>query len=412
MKISILIPVRNRKESLLTVITQLKRNLRFFKDDLEVIVMDLGSDENISSQLEIFPFVSYCYIDYKGTFCKSWALNLAFKKSRYPWIFALDVDCIFFEKLLSNIATYINAEDKQKCYIFGGIRDLDPSLTKSIQENSVITGKVKSFLEDRYMSITNLLGYGNIILHRDVYEKLTGFDEKMTGWGREDSDFYYRLQFEGIKTITFPDDPHYALYHLDHNRGDVTYNNRLIFYPNDFTESYNKKNRIIQANPIDQWGDENLLPSQYNYESIIDFNVQKLENLDTGKGDPVLYVNGMDFDNYEQPGDWQDLFEGYSSDIDLQKQVIILGGGLNYACKALIEKTQKVIIIEKYRTIRQLACKWNHIDPIYFMDTGYNNLTNLLIKIKEIKPKTILVHKPSLKFDKDWYQTIRDFIQS
>jgi glycosyltransferase involved in cell wall biosynthesis len=407
MDLSILIAYRDREENLLAVLTQIKRNLLFFKQKLEVIVVDLGSKKNLSSIEEKFPFVSYHYISYSGTFCKSWALNLAFKQSGRPWLFLLDVDCIFFEKLLANLVPLVQPEDPGRFYLFKSIRDLPGNLTQLIQQKGIITGQLKSIMEEHFNNMDNQGGVGNLLVHRENYERLSGYDEHMFAWGRRDSDFYYRLLAAGIEEVPVPVEPGLSLFHLHHHRGEITYNNLLSFYQNDFVEIYNKTNHILAPNSPDQWGDPDRPPDQYRYESLLQFDVEmSAENL------PVLKVNGSYFDNPANPFDLQTQFDGIDAIIDPAVPLIILGGGLNYAYKVLSEKAEQVYIIEKYKAVKDLACEHNGIDPTRFMDTDIRHMFDFLARMETLNPKTILVHKPSYELDRDWYNAVNNVILS
>lgn len=407
MNLSIILAYRNREKSLLSLLTQVKRNLMFFKHNLEVIIVDLGSKENLQSRLVIFPFVRYFYLDYQGTFSKAWALNLGYRQAKHDWLFILDVDCIFFEKFLVNISQSINEFETNRFYLFEGIRDLDVRLTGSIHENHIITSKIKNTIEDEYNRLKNLGGVGNILLHRSWYEKLTGFDEKMMGWGREDSDFYHRLGATGAKETIIPASPDQSLFHMYHSRGDVTYNNLLIFYQNDFVELFNQQFNITRPNQEGEWGMETFPPDQYRYESLLDFKVEK-----TGTGFPFLRVNSLAMDNPTHPPDWEKDFEPFDQTTLNTMPVIILGGGLNYALKALLEKTKQVWVIEHFATIRDLACQWNHLDKSCFIDTDFQRLTDLLVQLKSLEKKIILVHKRSLALAPQWYTEVKKFIAS
>lgn len=410
MELSILIAYRDRPKSLLTQLTQIKRNLIFYKDNVEVIVVDLGSKKKLHNETATFPFVSYMYIPYSGTFCKSWALNVAFRKSRFPWILVLDVDCIFFEKLLSGLKQLADPNDKGTFYLFKGIRDLPEQLTALIHQKQILTSQLKSIMEANFNHMDNLGGVGNILVHRNVYEKLTGYDEHMFGWGREDSDFYNRVKTAGIKEIQIPAEPGLSLFHLYHHRGAITYNNLLTFYNNDFVESYNKKKCILSPNLSDGWGNSDLAPNQYKYEELSTFEVEK-----TAKGEAVLKVNGVYFNSPENPFNIDEELEGFE---DLESintpgiPIVILGGGLNYAYKVLSQQAKQVFIIEKYKTIKDLAIEHNQIPAQVFMDTDIKSMFDFLARMEQLKPKVVLIHKPSFEMDKDWYQAVSNVIQS
>ncbi len=408
MNISILLPYRDRKKNLMILLRQIKRNLFFFKEKLEVILIDLGSKENIQPELSSFPFVSYEYIDYKETFCKAWGLNLAFKKARYDWIFMLDVDCIFFEKFLVNAGKYIDAEDKNRFYIFEAVAGLNETLTRIIHEKGNITNRLKGVILEFFEKMDFLQGAGNILVHRDLYEQLSGYDEKIIGWGREDSDFYNRLLAAGAQKATIPLQPDQCLFHLFHKQEDLTYNNAWIFSQNDFVEQYNLKHKVTRTNGEDEWGNIAIRPDQYRYESLLSFEIVK-----KGKHPPVLKAGSRYLNNPDNPTAWEEEFEpvGDAGGPAPNVPVILLGGGLNYAYRALAEKKHQVLILEKYKQVRQLAIRHNGIEAEHFINTDFSHLVDLLVRLKFMTPKRVLVHKPSLELDSNWYGEVINFFK-
>jgi len=404
--ISILIPYRDRKESLMILLTQIKRNLFFFKQHLEVVLVDLGSKENIVSQLSKFPFVSYHYVDYKGTFSRGWGLNLAFKKSKHPWIFMLDVDCIFYEKFLSTVSRYLESGESGRFFMFGGICNLTESITAGILKTGNLTNRMKTVISEHFDTLNVLRGAGNGLMHRDVFEKLSGYDEKIVGWGREDSDFRNRLKSAGIKEVTLPAHPDISLYHLFHGQSDVSYNNWWIFFQNDFIENYNLQTETITPNTPNEWGIDSTPPDQYKYESLFRFEVEETERPNRP---PALKVNDSYFNNPENPLDLNREFDGLDT-IDNAVPLIILGGGLNYAYKMLSEKNNRILIIEKYKTIKELAIQWNNIDSARFLSVDFADMVDIFVRLKHMNPKNVLVHNPSFQFDQAWYTEVKNFI--
>lgn len=407
MNISILMAYRDRKESLLSVITQLKRNLFFFKDQLEVIIIDLGSKENLKTELEKFPFVSYHYIDYKGTFCKSWALNMAFKKSSHDWIFTLDTDCIVFEKFLAKIKENIDSQEKGYYYLLGGIRDLPEGITQFIQQKSIVTRQLKTMIDENFDKMVNLGGVGIMLLHRDNYNEVKGYDEKMIGWGREDSDFVNRLRLVGLKEKTIPPLPDQSLYHLHHPRNEISYNNLMAFLQNDMVEIYNKENKIIQCTPNEDWGTIDHPPDQFRYESLLDFKIEE-----NAPHPPILKLNNISINQLQEPTDYANGFQEFDPDFDPTIPTIIMGGGLNYAAKHLSQKVEKLYIIEKYNTTKQLAIKTNNLDPSLFIPGEFSAFFEHITAFETLKLKRILVHQPSFDFDPQWYEGILKVINA
>lgn len=404
-KLSILIAYRDRYKNLQVLLNQIKRNLIGINSEIEVIIIDLGSRTDLTQELSKYKFVKYIYVNYFETYSKSWALNIAFKKSQFDWLFLLDVDCLFLEGFLKFFLSYLNPSDINTFYSFT-VKSLNEEITKLILEKRYISKDIKKILSVYYDKIYTLIGVGNIIIHRDMFLKLKGYDENFIGWGREDSDFYNRILTAGYKENKISSNPEFSLYHLFHSRDTVSYCNSLILVQNDFIEKNNKLNKIYKVNNDSDWGEIDNEPSQYNYENIIKFEIEyNINNL------PLLKVNNIYFNNLMNPLNFKDEFL-YMENIDFSYPIIILGGGLNYAYKEIIKNSSQVIIIEKYRRIKKESIKLNFTRTDSYLNIDYKYLLAGLQYIKTLKNKNIILHKSSFEFDKKWYDQIFQFIST
>lgn len=77
----------------------------------------------------------------------------------------------------------------------------------------VLVGKVPTSLPDgiaMYHGAANDKGkykyeiYGSFMGPKTLFEEMNGYDERMSGWGGVDVDFYARLDKAGYKTLPFP----------------------------------------------------------------------------------------------------------------------------------------------------------------------------------------------------------------
>jgi glycosyltransferase involved in cell wall biosynthesis len=84
---------------------------------------------------------------------------------------------------------------------------------------------------------------GTAMFHRRHFDLLNGFDERMQGWGWQDSDFYRRLSASGLEAAHFPAA---TLKHVDHADGLRTKN-----FPLKSLELSVKINENLGRNP---WG--------------------------------------------------------------------------------------------------------------------------------------------------------------
>ncbi|HOK40704.1 MAG TPA: galactosyltransferase-related protein [bacterium] len=401
--ISIIIAYRNRKDNLLVNLNQIKKNLNNKNFEIELIIIDLGSNENLTEILKEYKFVKYYYINYRGIYCKSWAFNIGFKKSKFDWIFLLDVDCVFFDNFFSLFFNNFNSDKINSFYSFT-IKALNKEISDYIISKKNITQEVKELLISQFEKIFTLSGVGNLVIHRSMFERLNGFDEKFIGWGREDSDFYNRLLLAGYNLIIMDNKAELALYHLYHDRDMINYCNSLILFQNDKIENYNKEKKIIKVNQIEEWGEEKNLPDQYRYEKLIKFEIEK--NQDNVN---ILKVNDVYFNSKEEPFNYPAQYEKID-EINTNNLIIILGGGLNYLANELLRVTKKIIIIERYKRIIELNKEILKIEQKNFFSLEFNELLVQLCYLKNIKEKNIIYHKIAYNYDYNWYNEIYNFL--
>ncbi|HZP19814.1 MAG TPA: glycosyltransferase family 2 protein, partial [Bauldia sp.] len=56
-------------------------------------------------------------------------------------------------------------------------------------------------------------GYGTVIVRREMFDAVGGYDERMEGWGGSDDDLYHRLTLHGLQSVNIPEG---LLAHIDH----------------------------------------------------------------------------------------------------------------------------------------------------------------------------------------------------
>jgi len=189
--VSIIIPVRNRPQSIKACLTSLTQ-LSYPKEKLEIIVVDDASTDNTPEVVSQFPVHLISLKSNKqAPFCR----NLAARNSKNDLLAFIDSDCLADPLwLLELIPTF-----------------KDPSL-------GAIGGMVDSFYEDngleKYEKVKSSLYKGawpkrstkedpffyvpscNLLVRRDVFLRLEGFEESLVVG--EDVDFCWRLQKEGF----------------------------------------------------------------------------------------------------------------------------------------------------------------------------------------------------------------------
>jgi predicted glycosyltransferase involved in capsule biosynthesis len=87
---------------------------------------------------------------------------------------------------------------------------------------------------------------GRIGINRDNFMLLTGYDERMTGWGFEDSDFINRSRFLGLEEVIIPTRFLTNLTHSDSIR--YKYLKDPYYYRNRGIRNENKRNKTTMVN--------------------------------------------------------------------------------------------------------------------------------------------------------------------
>jgi glycosyltransferase involved in cell wall biosynthesis len=225
-KLSLIISVYNKVSTLELILTAL--SIQSFKD-FEVLIADDGSGENMKKFISDYKKsgktdITHIHHDDKG-FRKNKILNEAIKKSRSEYLVFIDGDCIPHSDFLHQ--HYLNR--KKNTVLCGRRVNLSKRLSDEITTGKILSKdfekvnlkhfydswrsrKVRStFVEEGLMVRNKLLrklfvkGEAHIVgcnfsLHRELIEKINGFDENYTGPGiGEDSDIEFRLRLAGSK---------------------------------------------------------------------------------------------------------------------------------------------------------------------------------------------------------------------
>jgi len=172
--------VMNRKDNLI-------KNIKTWlnKDVNQLIILDWSSNEDYYNLIKSYndKRILYVRVENENKFIRTYAQNIAARFCKYDKILKLDSDISitddFFRKNIFNDGEFIAGN-------FICARD----------EN------------ERYT-------HGNVFLWLNDYFKINGYNELITTYGNDDSDFHFRLQIlAGLKEKVFDLD---TLYHNPHN---------------------------------------------------------------------------------------------------------------------------------------------------------------------------------------------------
>ncbi len=210
-KISIIVAYRNR---------DVKRVQRFLESlskqistNFELIFVDSGSDlplaNEIQKNVESFSFAKYIYNDSRGRdWNKCIALNIGSKLSTGNFLYFTDIDLIFHEGYIEHLYSLRDAKNQTYTRVF---------MVNEKFENydSIFNEEINSISE-----ISHTSGKGILLLSKEVFNEIGGYDEYYSDWGVEDNDIYIRLCAYGLveKWADFEKYPVFHQWHITNER--------------------------------------------------------------------------------------------------------------------------------------------------------------------------------------------------
>jgi len=198
-EISIIILVKNQKQSLLSALNSLKRqikNRRIF----EVVICDDGSTDGAGEAVKKLRYPIFLkYFRNTPPLGRSANRNLGFEKSSGADIIFLDGDMVpddhYIEAMLGNLEPNIvklGVPRHPKNMEFG-----------RFEKYQYTRGRYSAEFKDRFLP-SRLFTSNSFYISRENYQKMNGFDDKFQGWGGEDIDFGLRLEKLDIKIENVP----------------------------------------------------------------------------------------------------------------------------------------------------------------------------------------------------------------
>lgn len=229
--ISVVIPVRNRKENLKNTINYV---LNQTYTNIEIIVVDYGGDDDVEQMLEDYwnHRVKYFYVNEKGIWNLSRARNVGIRRANGDLVVSLDADMLLEADVLERIYADFKAREHPVLYQIhrremladGTIKLYPPALTGIVGGVGAFPGCFQA-------------------CSKACWLKVRGFDERLCGYGYEDGDLIVRMARIGVKQHWMPlDVKAYHQYHPE-SPGLETYVNMIK----------SKLNRDYKAND-EGWG--------------------------------------------------------------------------------------------------------------------------------------------------------------
>lgn len=186
-----LIPYRNRGKEVVQKCLQALQVQDY--PDFEVILLDYGSHEEISQEINTlcakYDRVHYVYSDARGYFWScSQAFNQALGYARGVYLLMLDVDLIvptyFLNFCLENCA-------KTEFLIFKVLY-----LPQDFKEWNLLSLQPEKYLHQEH---SDYGGLGNIFVKKEYFLQTGGYDTFYRVWGEEDRDMVRQLEKVGLK---------------------------------------------------------------------------------------------------------------------------------------------------------------------------------------------------------------------
>ncbi|QHI35420.1 hypothetical protein IMCC3317_07660 [Kordia antarctica] len=208
MNVSIIIPWSNRPD----LADSLEKNYTKFNfDHIEIIIVNFGG--NIAEVTQIvnasaLTNIKLIHIE-SDVFNRSKALNIGAYNAKNETLFILDCDIVISDSIDEITAalkdensfltllktTESNRSSKKR--IQGEIKEIAYYIGfKNQKGNEVLVETNRMFLSENARSCPGL-----VILSKSNFVKIGGMNTDLVGWGWEDVDLVYRLEYYGIKRV-------------------------------------------------------------------------------------------------------------------------------------------------------------------------------------------------------------------
>lgn len=196
--ISILIPTFNY--NVFSLVANLRKQCESANISYEILVLDDAStDTKTSEENSKINQLDHCSFEIlPENIGRSKIRNLLAKKAKYDWLLFFDADT--FPSSPSFIENYIAAMSEDSSVIYGGV-----AYPKDASKNERLRHKygsqreslsLKDRLKNPYRSFITMC----FAIKKEIFETIK-FDEKLVGYGYEDSVFGYELQKNNIPLL-------------------------------------------------------------------------------------------------------------------------------------------------------------------------------------------------------------------
>jgi GT2 family glycosyltransferase len=231
MSVSVIIPSHNRLKYVERAVFFLN-NWTKYNEDMEIIISDDNSDENIENLVSSLPskipikFVSYRNKVGPHVFRLAKARNAGCEMAEKEFLLILDCDRILSPNYLTKTINFIKNQPVD-CAVGGRTiysklypEQIENDITESVfQKKEMIEENDRVFHLFTLGGIANItlknwhnLYGGGIVLKKELFEKTGGYNEEYIGYGAEDAEFCRKIMRLGCNLFLID----ILMYHMNH----------------------------------------------------------------------------------------------------------------------------------------------------------------------------------------------------
>jgi len=203
MKVSIVVASYNNKKDTIEFLKSIK-NLEFPKEQLEVIIVDNGSDDGTPKIIrKSFPHIKL--IKLKKNFGAPHALNLGFKKARGKYILKCDNDVVLEKKALKILLDYLKSHPGiaivgPKNYFKNPPKKIAPAAAKF----NFWLGTTSTYKNLNKKHFVDYMQGSTILFPKRILGEIGYLDEDYGLWLFDDQDFCLRATRKGYRVAYQP----------------------------------------------------------------------------------------------------------------------------------------------------------------------------------------------------------------
>ena len=213
-RINFIIPLSGRVAQFHNFINNLENSFLKFGDDVSLLVVLFWKNDGKAERDSIATRIT----DLKLKFPHYW-IQLVERQGNFNRGVALNIGATYFKE--NDLLFFVDVD----CYV-------DRTITERIQRNTVRTIQAyfpimfslydPHFVWDKNLNFSNEAGYwrfysyGQVSVYKSDFIRVSGYDTSITGWGKEDIDFFQRVLDKHIIAFRAPDPGLVHIFHEIH----------------------------------------------------------------------------------------------------------------------------------------------------------------------------------------------------